>query len=181
MKRYIWWGPEQRSFCPPGAWGLAWWHWKHSGSPAFFIFLKKDQRAVLLGFHGDFNHLPLMTDSAQHPTPTLWKSGSRTESNSLLIIRFVPSSILPCPSSGDLPDPGIEPTSPALQADSLLLSHQVIDLSIWIFIKTILWQKVICFLVLIELVYYDTFSDKWKWRVLRKRYFFVCVQILCIG
>ena len=27
---------------------------------------------------------------------------------------------LPCPSPGDLPDPGIEPWSPALQADSLL-------------------------------------------------------------
>ena len=27
-------------------------------------------------------------------------------------------------SPGDLPDPGIEPTSPALQADSLPLSHQ---------------------------------------------------------
>ena len=26
---------------------------------------------------------------------------------------------VPCPSSGDLPDPGIEPRSPALQADSL--------------------------------------------------------------
>ena len=26
---------------------------------------------------------------------------------------------LPFPSPGDLPDPGIEPTSPALQADSL--------------------------------------------------------------
>ena len=26
---------------------------------------------------------------------------------------------LPCPSPGDLPDPGIEPGSPALQADSL--------------------------------------------------------------
>ena len=25
---------------------------------------------------------------------------------------------LPCPPPGDLPDPGIEPTSPALQADS---------------------------------------------------------------
>jgi len=34
------------------------------------------------------------------------------------------------PSPGALPNPGIEPTSPALQADSLLLSHQVIDLSI---------------------------------------------------
>ena len=31
---------------------------------------------------------------------------------------------LPFPSSGDLPDPGTEPTSSALQADSLSLSHQ---------------------------------------------------------
>ena len=30
---------------------------------------------------------------------------------------------LPCPPPGDLSDPGIEPTTPALQADSLLLSH----------------------------------------------------------
>ena len=36
-------------------------------------------------------------------------------------------SELPCPPPGDLPNPGIEPTSlvaPALQADSLPLSHQ---------------------------------------------------------
>ena len=32
-------------------------------------------------------------------------------------------SVLPFPSPGDLPDPGIKPTSSALQADSLLLSH----------------------------------------------------------
>ena len=31
---------------------------------------------------------------------------------------------LPCPSPGDLPDLGIELGSPALQADSLPLSHQ---------------------------------------------------------
>ena len=30
---------------------------------------------------------------------------------------------LPCPPPGDLPDPGIEPTSPALQAGSSPLSH----------------------------------------------------------
>ena len=30
---------------------------------------------------------------------------------------------LPLPSPGALPDPGIEPMSPALQADSLFLSH----------------------------------------------------------
>ena len=32
-------------------------------------------------------------------------------------------SELPFPSQGDLPDPGIKPTSPALQVDSLPLSH----------------------------------------------------------
>ena len=32
-------------------------------------------------------------------------------------------SRLPCPPPGDLPDPGIKPGSPALQADSLPLSH----------------------------------------------------------
>ena len=31
---------------------------------------------------------------------------------------------LPFPSPGDLLDSGMEPMSPALQADSLLLSHQ---------------------------------------------------------
>jgi len=30
----------------------------------------------------------------------------------------------PCPLPGDLPDPGIKDWSPALQAESLLLSHQ---------------------------------------------------------
>ena len=34
------------------------------------------------------------------------------------------SSGLPFPPPGDLPGPGIEPRSPVLQADSLLLSHQ---------------------------------------------------------
>ena len=29
-------------------------------------------------------------------------------------------NVLPCPSPGDLPDPGIKPGSPELQADSLL-------------------------------------------------------------
>ena len=33
--------------------------------------------------------------------------------------------ILEIPSPGDLPDPGIEPGSPALQADSYQLSYQI--------------------------------------------------------
>ena len=36
---------------------------------------------------------------------------------------------LPCPPPGDLPDPGIEPASPALQADSLLTEPQVASVS----------------------------------------------------
>ena len=32
-------------------------------------------------------------------------------------------SVLPFPSPGDRPNPGTEPTSPALQEDSLLLRH----------------------------------------------------------
>ena len=46
-------------------------------------------------------------------------------------------SQLPFPSPGDLPDPGIEPTSPVLQADTLPLSHKESPLSNnikWIFI-----------------------------------------------
>ena len=33
------------------------------------------------------------------------------------------------PSPGDLPDPGIEPRSPALQADALPLSHKLREIS----------------------------------------------------
>ena len=40
-------------------------------------------------------------------------------------------SRLPFPSPGDLPDPEIEPASPALQADSLPLSHHGSMAKIW--------------------------------------------------
>ena len=43
---------------------------------------------------------------------------------------------LPVPSPRDLPDPGIEPMSPALQADSLLLSHQGSPMGHYTFVQT---------------------------------------------
>ena len=43
---------------------------------------------------------------------------------SMVFSRLQYWSGLPFPSPGDLPDPGIEPDSPTLQADSLRLSHQ---------------------------------------------------------
>ena len=39
---------------------------------------------------------------------------------------------LPFPSPANLPDPGIEPMSLALQADSLALSHQTVIIDIYI-------------------------------------------------
>ena len=50
---------------------------------------------------------------------------------------------LPFPSPGDVPDPGIEPMSPALQADSFLLSHQRSPASSWskFILSSVWWQS----------------------------------------
>ena len=57
---------------------------------------------------------------------------------------------LPFPSPGDLPDPGIEPTSPAFQADSLpaelfgrpnVRPHRYLKFGEWIHHKAIVHQK----------------------------------------
>ena len=53
---------------------------------------------------------------------TPWTIACQT-SLSMGLSREVHWSGLPCPSPGDLPNPGIEPLSPALQDDSLPLSH----------------------------------------------------------
>ena len=47
---------------------------------------------------------------------------------------------LPCPPPGDLPYPGIEPTSPALQVDSLPLNNQEAQLNI-----STLYNLVFCY------------------------------------
>ena len=46
---------------------------------------------------------------------------------------------LPLPSPGDLPNPGIEPSSLALQADSVRIFHLVRNISIWVLIGIKLW------------------------------------------
>ena len=50
------------------------------------------------------------------------KESDTTEQLSPFQARTLEWVALSCP--GDLPDPGIEPESPSLQADSLPLSHQ---------------------------------------------------------
>ena len=62
-----------------------------------------------------FNHVQLFV--------TLWTIAHKAP-QSLGFARQEYWSGLPCPPPGDLPDPGIKPGSPALQEDSLPLSHQ---------------------------------------------------------
>ena len=65
-------------------------------------------------------------------------TGAHQAPLSMELSRQVYYSGLSCPPPGNLPDPGIEPVSPALQADSLLLSHwgspcQMIASKTWIY------------------------------------------------
>ena len=59
-----------------------------------------------------------MSDSLETP----W-TVARQAPQSMGFLRQEYCSGLPFPSPGDLPNPGIEPASPAMQADSLPLSH----------------------------------------------------------
>ena len=52
------------------------------------------------------------------------RTAARQASLSMEFSRQEYWSGLPCASPGDLPNPGIKPRSPELQADSLLLRHQ---------------------------------------------------------
>ena len=71
--------------------------------------------------------------------PTLcnpWTAAHRVPL-SMVLSRQEYKSGLPFPSSGDLPNPGIKPESPALQVNFLLLSHEG-SLYIYIYITIIL-------------------------------------------
>ena len=62
---------------------------------------------------------------------TLWTVACQA-SRSMESSRQEYRSGLPFPTPGDLPNPGIKPTSPALQADSSPLSHQGSHMSVLI-------------------------------------------------
>ena len=54
---------------------------------------------------------------------TLWTIDCQTPLSMGVFQARILEWVQPYPLPGDLPDPGIEPASPALQVDSLLLSH----------------------------------------------------------
>ena len=87
------------------------WLWKSSRLRHFHCFVPLHCCACVLSH---FSHVQLFVTpwTVAHQAP-LSMGFSRQEY----------WSGLPCPPPGDLPNPGIEPGSPTLQEDSLLLSH----------------------------------------------------------
>ena len=69
---------------------------------------------------------------------------------------------MPSLSPGDLPDPGIEPTSPAMQADSLPLSHQESPS----FIITLVINQETCVNVSLSFLSHSRKLSDPRWRVM---------------
>ena len=92
--------------------------------------MEQDRGSVLLCLQ--LHHFSAMGPLAKFVVSVV-ESLSRLFVTSWTVTRQAPTSVgfprqeywsgLPFPSPGDLPDPGIEPVSPAWQADSLPLSH----------------------------------------------------------
>ena len=66
----------------------------------------------------NYSRLPLCLVAQSCPTPATPQTGACQASLSMGFSRQEDSSGWPFPSPEDLPDPGMEPWSPALQADS---------------------------------------------------------------
>ena len=96
----------------------------------------------------------------------------------------------PFPPPGDLPDPGIKPTSPALQADFLLLSHQrssiwhgkSLFLPFWPYIKYTLSTFTFSFASLLKEKFSPTsgdFYDKWEpMRIVGEKWYFLTWSLI---
>ena len=91
----------------------------------YFAFLNSTVNIVLFSGLLSKHHLVTLACSAasvvSNSFVTPW-TVARQAPLSMGFSRHEYWSELPCPPPGDLPNPGIEPETPALQADSLLLS-----------------------------------------------------------
>ena len=79
-------------------------------------------RTRLSDFTSPFHFHALEKEMATHSSVLAWRIPGTGEPGGLLSMGFFRQeywSGLPFPSQGDLPDPGIKPTSLALQVDSL--------------------------------------------------------------
>ena len=77
-------------------------------------------------FHSDPKHTKIYMHAVSQLRPTLCDPTDCSTPGCSVHVTFQARhwSGLPFPPPGDLPNPGIKAVSPALQVDSLLLSHQ---------------------------------------------------------
>ena len=107
----------------------------------FFFFFYKFRKNTTFSPH---NSRHVRSDQGLNLHPLHWKQGVLTTGDCAhlhwlfatlyTVTHQAPLSVgfsrqeylsgFPFPLPGDLPDPGVKPVSPALQVDSLLLSHQ---------------------------------------------------------
>ena len=81
-----------------------------------------EQKDKYIGLHLPFLLFPVIVCAQSFSHVRLFETPRTVASQAPLSMGFSRQeywSGLPCPPPGDLPDPGIEPRSPALQADSL--------------------------------------------------------------
>ena len=86
------------------------------------LSLESKSKRGVVGFHGSIRIMCVQLPSHVHLFVIPWTVAGQP----LLSMRFFRQeywSELPFATPGDLPNPGIKPTSPALQVNSLLLSH----------------------------------------------------------
>ena len=99
-----------------------------------FFFLKRNRKVEFL--QSEQNGETIKAAKSLQSWPTLCDPIDGSPSGSpvpgILQARIQAWSGVPCPSPGDLPDPGIKPGYPALQADSLsepINNHLLLQLS----------------------------------------------------
>ena len=109
--------------------------WKKVPHPTEQLSLHTTARVCILKCRAHM--LKLRPVSAAKSLSRVWLSGilrtvaHQWNSMSMEFSRQKYGSGLPCPPPEDLPNPGIEPRSLALQADSLSLSHQGSSTKTW--------------------------------------------------
>ena len=115
-------------------------------------------------------HIIYVCVSVTQPCPTICDPMNCVAHQALLSMEFSRQEYwcdLPFPSSGDLPDSGIEPGSPTLQADSLLSEppgkpiyniYDIYDISSNIYLITKLIYVILGYIITYRLTRFDSMS-----------------------
>ena len=100
------------------------------GAAGFFALKTLANKTVTDTIQERFSYISLCIGKRQLSVAKSCLTAARQAPLSMKFLKEEYWSGLPFPSPGDLPDPGIKPRSPALQADSLLFAGRLKTFSI---------------------------------------------------